>query len=155
MKAAETKASAPPGAQAPTRSVAAAKRTGKWEDPGGWKEAFEDEIGRVFVEFRSTKVVPASRRRRAIQDHGRGKAHMLRRVLPCKEKRNVDGAEARKKVRLTAGDFVSFGKLPVKYSANLAGETSRYMTQLELQLLDARTTHKGVWGGLLPRKAAR
>ena len=94
----------------------------------------EDEIERVFVEFRSTKVVPASRRRKAIQDHGRGKTHMLRLVVPCKEKRNADCAVTNKKLRIAAGDLVSFVKLPDTYSANLAGETSWYMTQLELQL---------------------
>ena len=70
VQAATTPAGAPPGTQAPIRSVAAAKKTGQWEGPGGWKEAFEDEIERVF---RSTKVVPVSRRRKAIQSHGRGK----------------------------------------------------------------------------------
>ena len=72
-QAAATPPGAPPGTQAPIRSVAAANKTGQWEGPGGWKEAFQDEIERVFVEFRSTKVAPASRRRRAFQSHGRDK----------------------------------------------------------------------------------
>ena len=131
--------------------MAAAKRTGQWKGPGGWREAFEDEIERVFVEFRSTKVVPASRRRTAIADHGRGKTDTLRLVVPCKEKRNAGGVVTRKKVRITARDLVSLGKIPGMYSAKLAGETSRYMTQLELQLKGARTVHKDVGGGLLPR----
>ena len=49
----------PPGLQAPIRSVAATRRTGQWEGPGGWQEALEDKIERVFIEFGSTKVVPA------------------------------------------------------------------------------------------------
>ena len=49
-------------------------------------------------------------------------------------------------MRLTAGDLVSFGKLPGTFFANLAGETSRYMTQLELQLQGARTPQKDVGG---------
>ena len=96
----------------------------------------------------SSSVVPASRRRKAIQDHGRRKAHTLRLVVPCKEKRNADGAAARKKARATAGDLVSNGKIPRTFSANLAGETSRYMTQLELQNKGDRTAHKAVWGGV-------
>ena len=90
--------------------------------------------------------MPASRRRKAIQSYGRGKVHTLHLVVPCKKKCLFDGTVTRKKVRLTAGDLVSFGKLPGTYSANLAGETSRYMIQLELQLQGARTTHKDVGG---------
>ena len=56
-------------------------------------------------------------------DHGQGKTHTLRLVAPCKVKRNVDGVETRRKVRITAGNLASFGKLPGTYSANLAGET--------------------------------
>ena len=67
-------------------------------------------------------------RRKAIQSHGRGKVNTPRLVVLCKEKRNVDGAVTRKKVRLTTGDLVSFGNLPDTYSANLAGGSSRYMT---------------------------
>ena len=156
VQAAPGQAPTPPGIQAPIRSVTAAKRTGQLEGPGGWKEAFEDEIERCFVEIRSTKVVPACRRRKAIADHGRGKTHTLRLVVPCEEKRNAEGFMIRKKVRITAGDLVSFELIPDKYSANfLAGENSRYMTQLELQLKDSRTAHKDRGGGLLPREAAR
>ena len=36
-----------PELQAPIRSLAAARRTGEWDGPGGWREALEDEIGRV------------------------------------------------------------------------------------------------------------
>ena len=67
-------------------------------------------------------MVPASRRRKSIQSHGRGKVHTFRLVVPCKEKHKVDGAVARKKMRLTAGGLVSLGKLSGTYSANLAGE---------------------------------
>ena len=55
-------------------------------------------------------------------------------------------------MRITAGDLVSFGKLSDMYSANLAGETSLYMTQLELQLQGARTTHKDVRGAYIHGK---
>ena len=92
-------------------------------------------------------MVPASRRRKTIAHHGRGKTHTLRLVVPCKEKRNADGVVTRKKVRIAAGNLTFFGKIPGTYSANLAGETSRYMTQLELQLKEARTAHKDVGGG--------
>ena len=81
------------------------------------------------------------------KSHDRGKVHTLRLVVPCKKKRNVDGAVTRKKVLLTAGDLVSFGKLPGTYFANLAGETSRYITKIELQNKGARTVHKDVRGG--------
>ena len=50
---------APPELQAPIRSVAAARRTGEWDGPGGLREAAEGEVERVFVHFCSTKVVPA------------------------------------------------------------------------------------------------
>ena len=63
---------APPDLQAPTRSVAAARRTGEWDGPGDWREAAEDETERVFVQFGSTKVVPAYVRRDAIKMHGKG-----------------------------------------------------------------------------------
>ena len=49
----------PPGLKAPIRSATSARRTGQWEGPVGWREALEDGIARVFVEFGSTKVVPA------------------------------------------------------------------------------------------------
>ena len=39
----------------------------------------------------------------------------------------------REKARTAADYLASNGKIPVTFSANLAGETSRYMTQLELQ----------------------
>ena len=67
-----------------------------------------------------------------IARHGRGRAQTLRLVVPCEVKRNADGAVARKKAEITAGDLVSNGKAPGTFSANLAGETSRFMTQLEL-----------------------
>jgi len=76
-------------------------------------------------------VVPARRRRELIAQHGRGKVHTLRLVVPFKEKRNADGAVARKKARISAGDLVSYGKIPNTFFANLADETSRYMTQLK------------------------
>ena len=40
--------------------------------------------------------------------------------------------------------MLSRGKVPNTYSANLTGETSRYMAQLELQMEGARTTHMDV-----------
>ena len=52
----------------------------------------------------------------------------------------------RKKARITTGDLVSNGKIPGTFSVNLAGETSRYTTQLELQPKGARTVHKDVGG---------
>ena len=55
-------------------------------------------------------MVPASTRRKAIENHGRGKVHALRLDVPCKEKRNADGDVTRKKARITAGDLVTFGK---------------------------------------------
>ena len=132
--------------QAPIRSVAAARKTGEWDGPGGWKEAAEDEIERVFVHFGSIKVVPATTRRDAIRKHGKGKVHTLHLVVPCKEKRNADGEVTRKKVRITAADLVSNGKIANTFAANLAGETSRLLTQLELGLPGARTVHKDVGG---------
>ena len=63
---------APPELQAPRRSVAAARRTGEWDGPGGWREAFEDEIERAFVHLGSTKVVPARTRQDATGMHGKG-----------------------------------------------------------------------------------
>ena len=111
--------------QAPIRSVAAAKRTRQWEGPGGWKEAPGDEIERIFIEFRGIKVVPASRRRKSIAQHGRRKVHTLRLVVPSKEKRNADGIVTWKKARIAAGVLVSIGKIPGTYFANLAGGTSR------------------------------
>ena len=139
--------------QAPIRSVAAARKTGEWDGPGGWKEAAEDEIERVFVHFGSIKIVPATTRRDAIRKHGKGKVHTLHLVVPCKEKRNADGEVTRKKVRITAADLVSNGKIANTFAANLAGETSRLLTQLELGLPGARTVHKDVGGSILPREA--
>ena len=63
-------------------------------------------------------------------------------------KSNADGAVTRKKARIAASGIVSNGKIPDTFSANLAGETSRYMTQIELQNEGARTVHKDVGGGL-------
>ena len=60
MKAPTPKA--PPDLQAPIRSVAAARKTGEWDGPGGWWEAAKDEIERAFVHFGSTKAVPARAR---------------------------------------------------------------------------------------------
>ena len=112
---------APPDLQAPIRSVAAAREPGEWDGPGGWREAAEDEIERVFVHFGSIKVVPASARRNAINEHGRGKVHTLHLVMPCKEKRNSDGEVTRKKVRITAADLVSNGRIASTFAANLEG----------------------------------
>ena len=91
-------------------------------------------------------MVPARRRREHIAQHGRGKAHTLRLVVPFKEKRNFGGAVARKKARIAAGDLVSNGKIPDAFSANLAGENLRFMPQVELQNKGARTAHKAVGG---------
>jgi len=118
------------GLQAPIRSVAAARRTGHLEGPGRWREAFEDETARVFIEFGSTRMVPARRRRELIGRYGRGKNHTLRLVAPFKEKRNAGGAVARKKAKITAGDLASNGKIPGTSPANLAGEASRYITRV-------------------------
>ena len=92
--------------------------------------------------------MPARRRRELIAQHGRGKVHTLRLVVLSKEKRNADGAVNRKKAMITAGDLVSNEKIPGTFSANLAGETSRYMTQIELQNKGAGTVHKDL-GGLI------
>ena len=107
------------------RSVPVARRSGQWEGPGGWQEALESEVARVFVEFDSAEVVSARRRRGLIERHVRGKVHTLRLVIPFKESRNVDGAATRKKARTTAGKVVSNGKIPGTFSATLAGETSQ------------------------------
>ena len=53
--------------------------------------------------------------------HGKGKVHTLHLVVPCKEKRNSDGEVTRKKVRITAADLVSNGKIASTFAANLAG----------------------------------
>ena len=50
----------------------------------------------------------------------------------------------RKKVRITAAVLVSNGKIANTFAANLAGETSRLLTQLELGLPGARTVHNDV-----------
>ena len=50
--------------------------------PGGWRGALEHEIECAFVHFGSTKVVPASTRRKIIEMHGRGKAHTPHLVMP-------------------------------------------------------------------------
>ena len=75
-------------------------------------------------------MVPARRQRELITQHGRGKTHTLRLVVPFKEKRNAGGSVTRKKARNTAGDYVFNVKIPSTFSANLAGENSRYMTQV-------------------------
>ena len=79
--------------------------------------------------------------------HGKGKVHTLHLVVPCKEKRNSDGEVTRKKARITAADLVSNGKITSTFAANLAGETSRFLTQLELGLPGAQTVHNDVGGG--------
>ena len=129
--------------------------TGEWDRPGGWREAAEDEIERVFVHFGSTKVAPARVRRDAIKAHGRGKAHALHLVVPCKEKRNSDGEVARKKARITAADLVSNGRTARTFAANLAGVTSRLLTQLELGFPGARTVHKDEGGATKEVTACR
>ena len=120
---------------------------GSWEGPGEWRKALEDEFTRVFVEFGSTRVVPARRRREHIGRYGRGKVYALRLAVPLKEKRNADGSTTGKEARVTAGDLTSNGKIPGMFSVNPAGETSRLMTQLGLKFKGARATHKGVWAG--------
>ena len=70
MQTALSQGPSPSGLQAPIRSVAAARRTG--EGPGGWQEVLEGETERAFIEFGSTKVVPARGRRELIAEHGRG-----------------------------------------------------------------------------------
>ena len=137
---------APPELQALIRSAAAARRTSGWDGLSGWREAAEDEIGRVFVHFGSTKVVPTRTRREAIRMHGKSKAHTPHLVVTCKEKRNSDGEVTRKKIRITAADLVSNGKTANTFAADLAGETSRLLTQLELGLPGAHTVHKNVGG---------
>ena len=42
--------------------------------------------------------------------------------------------------------MLSKRKDPDRCSANFAGESSRYMTQLKLQMEGARTTHKDMGG---------
>ena len=96
----------PPELQAPIRSVAAARRTGEWDGPGGWRKALEDEIKRVFLHFGSTRVVPAIIRRNAIMMHGRGKDQTLHLVVPFKKKRNADGEVTRKKASITKAGLV-------------------------------------------------
>ena len=108
--------------------------------------AVEDKTERAFVHFGSTKVVPACTRRGAIRMHGKGKTRTLHLVVPCKEKRNSDGEVTKIKVRITAADLVSNGKIANTVAANRAGETSRLLTQLELGLPGARTLHKDVGG---------
>ena len=122
VQAASGQVPMPPELQAPSPSVAAARRTGQWKGPGGWNEALEDLNERVFNEFRSTKVVPVRRRCELIAQHCSSKAHTLRLVVSFKEKRSVDGAVTRKKARITAGDLISNGKIPDTFSANLAGD---------------------------------
>ena len=90
--------------------------------------------------------MPARRRRELIAQHRRGKARTLRLVVPFKKKRNADSAVTRKKARITAGDLVSSGKIPDTFSASLAGETSRYIAQIELQNKGARTVQRDVGG---------
>ena len=98
---------APPELQAPIRSAAAARcRTGEWDGPGGWREAPEGEIGRAFVHFGITKVIPARTRSEAVKMHGRGRFHTPHLVVPFKEKRNSDGEVTRNKARNTAADLV-------------------------------------------------
>ena len=62
------------------------------------------------------------------------------------QKQDADGIPARKKARIAAGDLVSRGEVPDTYSANLAGRTSLYRTQSELQMEGGRTTHRDVGG---------
>ena len=50
---------APPELQTPIRGVAAARRTGEWDGPGGWREALEDEIERAFVHFGKHQGCPS------------------------------------------------------------------------------------------------
>ena len=147
LQAATGPGPSPPGLQAPDPERGRGRRTGHWKGPSGWREALKDEIARVFVEFGSTKMVPARRRRELIGKYRRGEIHTLRLVVPFKEKRNVDGAGTRKKARTTAGGLVSNEKIPGTFPANMACKTSQYMTQLELQLKGARTGHKDVGGG--------
>ena len=92
---------------------------------GPRRVALEDKIGRIFIEFRSTKAVLAMRRRELIAQHGRGKVHTRRLVASLKEKRNADGAVTKKRAKTTTGDLVSDGNTPGTSSAKLAGETSR------------------------------
>ena len=71
---------------------------------------------------------------------------------PFKEKRNSNGEVTIKKACITAADLVLNGRISSTFAANLAGETSRLLTQLELGLPGARTVPKDVGGGVLPRE---
>ena len=68
-------------------------------------------------------------------------------MVPCQEKRYSNGEVTRKKVRITAADLVSNCRTANKSAENLAGETPRLLTQLELGLPGARTVHKDVGRG--------
>ena len=96
------------------------------------------------MHFDSIKAVPARRRRETTKMHGRGKVRTPTLVVPFKEKRNFDGEVIRKKARITAADLVLNGRTASTVSANLTGETSSHLTQLELGLPGARTVHKDV-----------
>ena len=110
------------------------------------REAPEDEIEHAFVHFGSTEVVPARKRLEAIKMHRRGQVRTPHLVVPFKKKRNSDGEVTRKKVHTTAADSVSNGRIASTFAANLAGKTSRHLTQLELGLPGARTAHKDMGG---------
>ena len=88
----------------------------------------------MFITYSSIEVVPARERRDLIQKLGREKVLTPDLVVPFQPKRDAGGNPTSKKARITAGDLLSRGKVPNTYPANLAGETSRYMTQLELKI---------------------
>ena len=50
------------------------------------------------------------------------------------KKLDAENNPTRSKVRITAGYLVSSGNVLDTYSANLAGETPRYIAQLNLQM---------------------
>ena len=52
-------------------------------------------------------------------------------AVPFVQKRDAGRIPTRKKERITAGDLLSRAKVPVTYSTNLEGKTSRYIPKLE------------------------
>ena len=136
----------PAGIVAPLRSIAAARRTAEWGIPGGWREAAQAEIHRVFDHFKCIVYVPLTDRAEKIRKYGKTKVHTLHLVVPCKEKRDSDGGFTRRKIRITTADLVSLRKIPNTFAANISADSGRYMAQLELELRAARSEHWDVGG---------
>ena len=131
------------GREQPLRSLKAAMRTG--EAPL-WKEAFETEVKRVFVDRKCAQLVTERHRDQMRAKYGKDAVITQFLVVPFKEERNAKGETTRRTARITYADTGEEGKSADSFSACLGSNTMRFMVALTSQLPGAEISANDVSG---------